>query len=210
MEYHKALPATGLIQITNYAVFYFILIFILILKRPMKSHSPVPGQYRHVQAIKLVIEDSIRESSRVNCSGTFFSLNNSRGLEAPYISLVCELLREPRLSRLSRESHPICLFSKLPKKLSFHSILYQTLTTSFAAASRERISRQSNVHSYPSYFWLQSRITAFVLKILLWIEEIKMESTSNLFSEFFEFLNFFSCCFRQDFECLRYGWLNSG
>jgi len=40
----------------------------------MKLHSLVPGQYCPVQAIKLVIEDSIRESNLVNCLGTFFPL----------------------------------------------------------------------------------------------------------------------------------------
>jgi len=79
-------------------------------------------------------------------------------------------------------------------------ILASTLTTS-SAASRE------NIQAIERAFLLKlldAELHGRFFKILLWIEEFKMECASNLFFEFFEF---FSCCLRQDLE--RYDMVDS-
>ena len=102
--------------------------------------------------------------------------------------------------------HLMSLMCEFPENWNLKSLkalgrlrhLVSILTTS-SAASRENIQAIGRAF-LPKLLDAESHGRFF--KILLWIEEFKMECASNLFFEFF-----FSCYFRQDLE--RYNMVDS-
>jgi len=130
------------------------------------------------------------------------SVHNILRPRAPYVPRV-RAPREPELKVIEGVKPPaqkaIPYVSKLPKAL-IPRHLVSALTTS-SAASRENIQAIERAF-LPKLLDAESHGRFF--KILLWIEEFKMECASHLFFEFFEF---FSCCFRQDLE--RYDMVDS-